>query len=76
MSNINKLQKYSIDEPVIVQGWGGSSSGTVKNIDWMYHPRLYEYTWGYFIEWDEGKRNPFTFIPEGYLCKDEKQTNN
>lgn len=71
----NKEQKYEIGEHVTVQGWSGISSGTVKAIEWIYHPRLYEYTWGYLIDWDEGQSNPFsmTYIPQGYLRKDLKE---
>lgn len=70
----DKPQKYNIGEHVTVQGWGGTSSGTIKAIEWIYHSRLYEHTWGYFIDWDEGKRNPFTmtYIPQGYLRKDSE----
>lgn len=72
MSQSETAQKYKIGEHVTVQGWSGISSVTVKAIDWIYHPRLYEYTWGYFIDWDKGQSNPFsmTYIPQCYLRKE------
>lgn len=65
-------KKYCIKEHVIVNGWGSSSSGIIADIDWVYHHRLNQYCWGYRINWDEDKHNPFimTYIPEGYLKKD------
>lgn len=65
-------QKYCKHEHVIVNGWAGSSSGVVLDIQWVYHHRLSEYTWGYCIDWDEGKQNPFSmdYVPQGYLRKD------
>lgn len=75
---MNKPQKYQIGEHVTVQGWGTHSSGTVKAVEWIYHNRLAEYTWGYFIDWDEGKQNPFTmtYIPQGYLSKESSTITN
>jgi hypothetical protein len=71
-SPLETPQKYQINEHVKVNGWSGSSSGTIQDIQWVYHSRLGEHTWGYFIEWDEGKNNPFTmtYVPQGYLQKE------
>lgn len=69
---LNK-QQYNIGEHVTVCGWAGSSTGTVKDLQWIYHNRLSQYCWGYCMQWDEGQSNPFsmTYIPEGYLRKDK-----
>lgn len=65
-------QKYTIGEEVGVQGWGGGLQyGTIVDAQIVYHRRMYENTWGYLIEFDEGSHNPFTmkYIPQGYLRK-------
>lgn len=69
-----KPQKYAVNEHVTVQGWGSSATGTVTAVEWVYHHRLGESTWGYHVAFDEGQQNPltFVFIPEGYLRKDKK----
>jgi len=63
--------KYSINEKVEIHGWCSSATGVVKAIKWIYHNRLEEYTWGYSIDYDDGKDAGFSlvYIPEGYLNK-------
>lgn len=66
-------QKFKINDKVSVTGWSSTKQfGTIKNVDWIFHHRLGEYTWGYFIEFDEGYKNPLTFsyIPQGYITKE------
>jgi len=63
-------QKYKIGERVKACGWVGEDFGIVKDITWMYHSRLEEYTWGYKIDFEgEGPGLTFAYIPEGYLRK-------
>lgn len=67
-----KPQKYALDEKVKVCGWVREDTGIVTDIQWIYHQRMYEYTWGYKIKFDgEGAGLTFTHIPEGYLRKIE-----
>lgn len=63
-------QKYSIGERVKVQGWASFDHGMVQDIQWMYHIRLEEYTWGYRVEYEgSGPGLVFVYVPEGYLRK-------
>jgi hypothetical protein len=62
--------KFSLNERVKGNGWGGSDYGIVIGIKWIYHLRLFEYTWGYNIKWENnGIGVTYKYIPEGYLEK-------
>ena len=60
--------KFKVGDKVTVQSWTHQTKGVVIDIDWMYHPRMYEYTWGYRVD-TKGENTGLTFnyIPEGYL---------
>jgi hypothetical protein len=66
--------KYALNERVKCLGWGGSDFGTIVGIRWIYHMRLFEYTWGYKINWENnGPGLSFEYVPEGYLRKIAQQ---
>lgn len=66
--------KYALNERVKCLGWGGSDFGTIVGIRWIYHLRLFEYTWGYKIKWEKnGPGLSLEYVPEGYLRKVVKQ---
>jgi len=72
MKESEKTQKYKIGEQVICCGWCTTSLQTIKDIDWIYHPRLEQYCWGYRFETGVGISSTgltFNFVPEGYLRK-------
>lgn len=61
--------KYSAGQRVIVNGWTGNALGTVVEIKRIYHNRLFEWVWGYRIDYEKGG-NPglsLDYVPEGYL---------
>lgn len=63
-------KKFKEGDRVLVNGWGGENvPGTVDHVQWVYHHRMYEHVWGYFIKFDEGHRSPLTmlYIPQGYI---------
>ncbi|OGF28126.1 hypothetical protein A2303_00165 [Candidatus Falkowbacteria bacterium RIFOXYB2_FULL_47_14] len=68
----NRDPKYSAREKVSCTGFGGTSdSGIIVGIQWIYHNRLEEWTWGYKIDWEnQGPGYTAEFIPEGYLTGD------
>lgn len=66
---LHELPKYNFGDKVKVTGWTSSATGEIVDIDWIYHHRLGEHTWGYNIKFDAGQDNPltFTYIPQGYV---------
>lgn len=63
--------KYSINETVNLNTWGGMKYGfKVVDVKVTYHNRTNEYVWGYRLyKEDEDTGFSFTYIPEGYLRK-------
>lgn len=60
-------QQYAIGEEVDVQSWGGVKRAKIEGVDWIFHSRLGEWTWGYSLDRSVGLT--FRFVPEGYLRK-------
>lgn len=60
---------YKVGDRVRVNGWVGSATGTVEDSAWIYHPRMYQYTWGYLVKYDPGETPglAFNYVPEGYV---------
>lgn len=68
-------KKYKIGERVKVGGWVREDFGSVEDVQWIYHHRLYEHTWGYKVKFEgEGPGLAFSYIPEGYLRKAEEES--
>jgi hypothetical protein len=67
--------EFALNERVKSSSWGGDSDlGTIIGIKWIYHLRLFEYTWGYKIKWDNKDIwSTFEYVPEGYLRKMPKE---
>jgi len=63
------MPKYKPGERVAVQGWTSRATGTVRDVQRVYHHRLEEHVWGYLVEFDPGQSNPLAmnYVPEGYL---------
>jgi hypothetical protein len=61
--------KFKIGERVEVCGILRSVTGTVIDVDWIYHYRMGEYTWGYLCKFDNNENPPTTYnyTPEGYI---------
>jgi hypothetical protein len=60
-------QKYRVGEEVDVQSWGGVTRAFVTGVEWVFHNRLSEWTWGYSVDRSVGLN--FQYVPEGYLRK-------
>ena len=62
--------KYKVGEIVKVCSWTRDTIQEIQGIDWIYHPRMEEYSWGYSFSEPTGLS--FHFVPEGYLRKIEE----
>jgi hypothetical protein len=61
-------QKFKINEKVKILGWTRNAFGIVEDIQWIYHSRLNQHTWGYKIKYiDSSPLFSFIYVPEGYL---------
>lgn len=61
--------RYSVGDRVKSTSWGGGSdTGEILEIKWIYHNRDHVWRWGYRIRWDnKGPGWAAEFIPEVYL---------
>lgn len=64
----DRQPKYQVGQRVYVQGWTRSDFGTITGMEWIYHHRLYEYTWGYSCAYENGGPGlTFIYVPEAYI---------
>ena len=65
----DKSPKYSAGQRVKVNGWTRSAFGTVVEIKRIYHNRLFEWVWGYRIDYEKGDYPvlSLSYVPQGYL---------
>lgn len=60
-------QEYAIGEIVDVQSWTSTTRAKITGVEWIFHQRLGNWTWGYSVDQPCGLS--FHYVPEGYLRK-------